>query len=121
MYSQQFQLLCKVLHITPEDLIQDFINNISCGSWKRQGRDEAKAHLLEYFIAQGYGRQQYSQEEVRELFKELDALGLLFPVGGTNEAISQYSKWRKEYHRYLLKKWKREPKKKIKNPSSIIE
>lgn len=40
-----FLLLCRLVDKTPEDIIRDFADNLSCGSWKREGRDEAKAHF----------------------------------------------------------------------------
>src|SRR3954471_21737915 len=69
----QFLLLCRLMDITPEQVLNDFMDNLSCGSWKREGRDNAKAKLIEYFIELGYGQQQYAVEDIRSMFKEMDA------------------------------------------------
>src|SRR5690606_37624847 len=74
-----FLLLCKLVDTTPEQMLRDFADNLSCGSWKREGRTEAKTHLIDYFLAAGYGRGLYSEEEIRKIFSEMDAVGLLFP------------------------------------------
>jgi hypothetical protein len=70
----QFLLLCRLMDTIPRQMILDFTDNLSCGSWKREGRDKAKEHLTNYFIAHGYGQQHYCEEDIREIFKEMDAL-----------------------------------------------
>lgn len=109
----QFLLLCRLMDITPGDLLNDFMDNLSCGSWKRQGRDEAKEHLINYFIAHGYGQQHYTEEDIREIFKEMDALGLLFPTNGKGKMVDLYAKWRNKHHNYWFKKWFRKPRRKL--------
>lgn len=101
----QFLLLCRLMDTTPERVILDFTDNLSCGSWKRAGRDKAKEHLINYFIAHGYGQHQYSEDDVREMFKEMDALGLLFPKGGKRKLVDLYADWRDEHSIYWFKKW----------------
>jgi hypothetical protein len=75
----QFLLLCKLINIPPRQLILDFMDNLSCGSWKREGRDKAKEKLIEYFLEHGYGQDYYTPEDLRTLFREMDSVGLLFP------------------------------------------
>ena len=66
----QFLLLCRIMNITPDQLLTDFMDDLSCGSWKRQGRERAKEKLIEYFIEHGYGRQHYTEEDIRAMFRE---------------------------------------------------
>lgn len=54
-------------------MLLDFMDNLSCGSWRREGRDEVKAKLIEYFILHKYGHDYYTAEEIREIFKKMDA------------------------------------------------
>jgi hypothetical protein len=114
----QFLLLCRLTDITPERAIRDFADNLSCGSWKREGRDKAKEHLIDYFIAHGYGQHHYSEEDIREMFKEMDALGLLFPSNGKSKMVDLYADWRDKHHTYFFKKWFKKPRRKLskKNP-----
>jgi hypothetical protein len=101
----QFLLLCKLMNMTPEDMIQDFMDNLSCSSWKRADRDKAKAYLIDYFVTHGYGQSHYTEKDIREMFKEMDALGSLFPENGDNEVIDKYATWRDAYHIYWFNKW----------------
>lgn len=113
----QFLLLCRLMDITPENVIHDFTDNLSCGSWKREGRDKAKEHLINYFIAHGYGQHYYSEEDIREMFKEMDALGLLFPTNGKSRLVDLYADWRDKHHTYWFKKWFRKPRRKLSKKS----
>lgn len=108
----QFLLLCRLMNTTPEQILLDFMDNLACGSWKREGRDEAKTYLIDYFIAHGYGRQQYTEADIRQMFKEMDAMGMLFPTNGGPNLINRYAKWRKGHYTYWFKKWFRKPRSK---------
>ena len=102
----QFLLLCKLMNITPEDVIRDFTIHLDCGSWNREGKELAKEHLINYFIACGYGQQYYTVDEIRLMFKEMDALGCLFPKKcNKTKLVNLYSKWRNKHQRWWFKKW----------------
>lgn len=110
MLPYQFLLLCKLIGITPRDMLLDFMDNLAHASWKREGRDEAKQHLVNYFIAHGYGQQHYTEAEIRQMFTQLDAVGILFPKNGKNKLVDLYSGWRKKHHNYWFKQWWRKPR-----------
>jgi hypothetical protein len=101
----QFLLLCKLMDITPAQLLRDFMDNLSCGSWNREGREAVRKKLIEYFIEHGYGRQLYSDEDIHSIFKELDAIGLLYPKDADSEMIQSHVAWREMYHQYWFLKW----------------
>ncbi|MFT3949926.1 MAG: hypothetical protein QM763_23375 [Agriterribacter sp.] len=109
----QFLMLCRLTDTHPRDIIIDFMDNLACDSWKRKARDMAKEHLINYFIAHGYGQQHYTEPELRTMFKEMDAMGMLFPRHGKMKMIDLYAKWRKKQHHYWFKKWFRKPKPKL--------
>ena len=109
----QFLLLCKLMEITPAQVIKDFLDNLDCGSWKREGRAKVKEKSIEYFIEHGYGQHHYKIEEIREIFKEMDAIGMLFPKNGNMKIINQYARWREKYQVYWFKKWFRKPRRKV--------
>lgn len=44
-----------------------------------EGRYGGKEKLLDYFIAHGYGQQEYSIDEIRQIIKEMDAIDLTYP------------------------------------------
>jgi hypothetical protein len=51
----QFLLLCELIEVPPRQLILDFMDNLSCSSWKREGRDQVKEKLIKYFLEHKYG------------------------------------------------------------------
>lgn len=101
----QFLLLCKLMDVTPQQVLSDFMDNISCGSWKREGRDKAKNKLIEYFLEHGYGQQYYTVNEIESIFKELDAIGMLYPKGANTDIINEHTRWRENYHTWWFEKW----------------
>lgn len=105
-----FLLLCKLMDTTPRKVVVDFMDNLSCGSWKGQDRDRAKEHLINYFITHGYGQQHYSENDRRQIFKEMDAVGLLFPTNGKRKLLARYVGWRNKHHSYWFKKWFSKPR-----------
>ncbi len=100
-----FLLLCRLTDVTPEQLIIDFTDNLACGSWKREGREKAKEHLINYFIEHGYGQHDYTTEDIHCIFVELDAVGMLFPANGKTKMVNLYSKWRNKHYIWWFKKW----------------
>lgn len=79
-----------------------YLQKARCG--KREGRDKAKEKLIEYFLEHGYGQDYYTAEDLRTLFREIDAVGLLFP-SNDSEMIDTYAKWREKHHRCWFQKW----------------
>lgn len=107
-----FLFVCRLLEITPETLLRDFIDNLSCGSWNREGRDDAKKSLIAYMLQHGYGQQHYTEQDIQQMFRELDAVGLLFPVDGSTKLLLAYEKWRDKQQVYWFKKWYKKPRRK---------
>ncbi|WP_156522633.1 hypothetical protein [Arachidicoccus ginsenosidimutans] len=107
-----FLLIAKLVNVPPDDLVTDFMDNLSCGSWKREGRDKAKEKLVDYFIAHGYGQDYYTEDDIRTMFKELDAIGVSWPDEGNSKMIDLYAKWRNKHYNYWFKKWWRKIRRK---------
>ena len=103
---QQFLMLCKLADVSPQQVLSDFIDNLSNGSWKREGREKARHLLADYFIEHGYGKDNYSADELREMFTELDAMALLFPKNGNAGQLDAYSVWRTSHQQYWFDKWR---------------
>ena len=101
----QLLMICKLVNITPEQLLTDFIENISFGSWKREGRERSRQLLTEYFIEHGYGNEYYSADELKKMISELDAMALLFPRDGQPRHLDAYSRWRENQQEYWFQKW----------------
>jgi len=57
-----------------------------------------------YTFPPRYGQDYYTPEDLLTLFREMDAVGLLFP-DNDSEMIDVYTKWRKKHHNYWFNKW----------------
>lgn len=115
----QFLLLCKLMEVTPRSVILDFMNNLAFASWNGEGKEVARDHLVNYFIAQGYSLPHYNEGDTRKIFKEMDAVGLLFPKNGKGKLVDLYAKWRNKHHAYWFKHWLRKPRRKISKKDAI--
>jgi hypothetical protein len=106
-----FLLLCKLWNKTPDDLLNDFMHNISAGSSHIQGTPQAKAFLHQFAIEMGYGQPQYTKEDIAKMFTELENIGSLWPDDAKMKIIEMHAKWRDEYYNWWFKKWhkKRKP------------
>ncbi len=96
-------LLCHLWNITPNTLINDFLNNLSHGSWQREDRDEAKMHLRSYILHMKYGSDLYSQQQITEQFSDLDAIGRLWPQNAKSSFTTRHTKWRDKYYNWWYK------------------
>ena len=102
----QFLLLCKLMNVTPQDVVLRFMDTLDCGSWKREEISEkARQLIIDYFIECGYGKDFYTEEDRRKIFEEMNAVGIVFPRDGKTKLIDLHSKWRDKYQNYWFKKW----------------
>ena len=99
-----FLLACKLLQVTPESMLDDFMNNLAHGSRVREGGEIPKSLLVNYVLAMSYGQQQYIEDDIRAMFKELDAIGMLFPADDA-KLLEFYVSWRNKYYHYWFHKW----------------
>jgi len=113
MIPYQFLLLCKLLNITPEQMLVDFMDNASLSSWNREGKESARASLKEYLLLCRYGQEHYFEADIQTILKELEAIGLLWPDGAKMSFIDLHAEWRDKYYKYWFKKWFRKPRRKI--------
>lgn len=99
-------MLCRLTGITPDQLMDDFMSNLSRGVWKREGREEARRLLAAYFVECGYGRGRFSAAEIASMFDDMDAMGRLYPAGDVALA-DFYTEWRGRYFQWWFDKWTR--------------
>ena len=109
----QFLLLCKLMDVTPETVVLDFLDNLNYSSWKKEGRENAREILVDYFIEHGYGQHHYDPENIRQIFKEMEAVGLLFPNNSKEKMLDSYVDWREKHYKYWFKKWFRIPRRQL--------
>ena len=112
MFPWQFLYVCKLAGVTPREMINRFMLDLSQESWQRHPSDSVRQTLVEYFTLCGYGQKWYTEQEIRQLFKELDAIGSLWPEDGGTKLIDRHAKWRNRYQDYWFKKWYRKLRRK---------
>jgi hypothetical protein len=97
-------MLCKLMDTEPEILIKNFL---SCLALEKDSKTPqlAKEACIEFFIRYGYGKEYYSEQEVRQMFKELGAVNDLWPEQAPPKFIEHHSNWRKKYWKQWFKKW----------------
>jgi hypothetical protein len=97
--------LCRITAVPPHELLHNFLNDLGHDSWKRPANDAIRSLLAEYFIQRGYGQQLYTEAEIRSMFKEMDAVGMLWPDSHNSKLIEQHARWRNAYQLFWFKKW----------------
>lgn len=108
----QFLLLCRLMEVPPQTLLLDFMIHLGCESRNREGRETARQHLIDYFITLGYGQQFYTPEQISQVFKEMDAVGLLFPRED-DALLDAYVLWRNKHQRSWFQKWFQKPRRPV--------
>ncbi|HSC36937.1 MAG TPA: hypothetical protein VLD19_03660, partial [Chitinophagaceae bacterium] len=86
--------------------------NVSGDGWNRATNEECRNTAVEYFIRCGYGQDFYTEQEMRQLLKDLDAIGSLWPNNAGRKLIDRHAKWRNKYQDYWFKKWYRKLRRK---------
>jgi len=71
--------MCKLTDVTPDTVIDRFMNDLGQEIWKRRENDAVRQTLVDYFVLCGYGQKWYTEQEIRQMFRELDAIGSLWP------------------------------------------
>jgi hypothetical protein len=101
-----FLLLCKLWGTTPYRVLNDFMDNLSCGSWHRQDRDEAKVYLKHYALGMGYGNEYYTGHDKQKMFTELEAIGIDWLQSGRNRSLKKRIRRRDRQYNQWYKKWR---------------
>jgi len=100
-----FRMLCSLMGVPMEKMIEDFITTLS-GSYSSLG-EGPRAKLEEYFKLCGYGRKRYTEEEIRQMLYELEAIYRLWPRGENMALMDLHVAWREAYKKHWYEKWKR--------------
>ena len=107
LVPSNFRMLCALFDTSPATILSSFMQTLSC--MPDTGNDERRKTALEYFMASGHGQSIYAEEEVRQIFRELDAKRVLYPTVKdreiTNEEYNLHSCWSHMYQEYWFRKW----------------
>lgn len=102
-----FRMLCAITETRPEKILHDFMWNVSYMMTKAS--DEQRKAAAEYFILCGYGQDMYPEQDIRQIFRELDAKRCLWP-DRDDQAINDEQRdlhytWGHMYMQCWFKKW----------------
>jgi hypothetical protein len=108
----QFLFMCKLTGVTPDEVLDRFMNDLGQESWKRRANDGVRQALVDYFVLCEYGQKWYSEQEIRQMFRELDAIGSLWPENAGMKLIRRHASWKQKYQDFWFKKWYRKLRRK---------
>lgn len=102
-----FLLLCRLLDLDASKVLHDFMNNVSVTNCSKEEAQRKTAK--EYFLSCGYGQDYYNTEDIEQMFKELDALRLVWPQFPPREVNTELldlsSEFRDKIQRHWYNKW----------------
>ncbi|MBO9591422.1 MAG: hypothetical protein J7599_00850 [Niabella sp.] len=106
----KFLLLCGMVEIPPQKILEDFMATLSGQSTGREEWKIAHKHLKAYFLANGYGQQYYTRKELYQIFTEMNDVKLLLPASNDEEQIRSHVIWRDEYEYHWFHQWYQKPR-----------
>lgn len=102
-----FELLCRLLDIDKRKVLHDFLENVSMAITNKS--DAERNAAKHYFIACGYGQDYYTKEDIEQMFKEFDAMRIVWPEFMPREVDTELldlsSEFRDKIQRHLYNKW----------------
>lgn len=99
----QFYLLCKLMEVEPKKVIYDFLCNAGMEGYGLGETQRAKA--MEYILSCGYGKEFYTEDDMRKIMKKMESISSLFPNKARSKLIDIHAHWRKKYYKYWFRKW----------------
>ena len=101
--NKQLQMLCAILEVSPEEVLQQFADNLSLDSKYTSSSDE-RSMAVEYFMRCGYGMHIFTFDEIETMFDQLNAIRLdAYHYGNQLEWF--YLQNRRKQFNALLKHW----------------
>lgn len=108
--NKQLEMLCELLDTTPEEVLQNFADNLSLDYRHTSGSDE-RMMAVTYFMRVGYGMHLFDFDEVESMFDELNTIRYSFYDYG-NDRKQEYIRERDRQYKAWFKEWKALKKKK---------
>ncbi len=102
--NKQLAMLCEILDTTPQQVLQDFADNLSLDYQYTTGSDERRM-AVEYFMRCGYGMHLFDFEHVEHMFDELNAIRSSYYHYGSKRDML-YLQDRDERYKTFLERWK---------------
>lgn len=87
-----FAHLCELLETSPEQVLQDFVNNVSLDV-RRSHSEEARSLSVEYFMSMNYGTHVFDMVEIGMIFSHLEHIRQELEKKGRVSSIRHYREW----------------------------
>jgi hypothetical protein len=97
-------MLCKLMNTTPHEVVQAFLSCLAVEKDKKNP-GEAKEASGNFFIRYGFGKDYYSEDEIRQMFSEIGKVNDLWPDGAPIKFIDEHAYWRRKYSKNWFKRW----------------
>ena len=99
---EQLDLLCQLLEIAPEQVIQGFINDVSMSTGSN-GSDE-RFMSADYFLRCGYGMHIFDYQQQEQMLNELNTIRYNFYLFG-NKQMAAYKRYRRKEIKDWYQRW----------------
>jgi len=87
-----FAHLCDLLETSPEQVLQDFVDNVSLDVRHSHG-DDARSCAVEYFMGMNYGTHAFDMMEIGMMFSQLEHIRQELEKKGRVSSIRHYREW----------------------------
>ncbi|MBV4358370.1 hypothetical protein [Pinibacter aurantiacus] len=101
------QLVCKLVRISPEQILKDFMEVLAHQSISSRKAEKPQMLLVDYFIAMTHRQSNFTEDDMRQMFREAQAICDLWPSGAEKKFIDMHRKWQDEYVKYWMEKWQK--------------
>lgn len=101
--NKQLAMLCKILDTTPQEVLQNFADNLSL-DYRYTNRSDERSMAVEYFMRCDYGTHLFNGEQVKQMFDELNAIRFRFYQYG-NGKEKEYLQDRDRRYKEFFKRW----------------
>ncbi|MFD2164196.1 hypothetical protein ACFSJU_17435 [Paradesertivirga mongoliensis] len=101
------RMLCSLFGTSPKQILTDFMWTLSL--MPDYGSPEQRKAAIHYFIQRGYAQQHYPEEDIHQIFRELEAKSILWPdIHDTHlnpEQRHLQCLWSNMWMEYWFEKW----------------
>ncbi len=87
-----FAYLCDLLDLSPERVLQDFVDSVSLSARHDHG-EEARSLAVEYFMSMGYEGAGLDLQELGFIFSDLELIRQYLAGQGGGSGLRQYREW----------------------------
>lgn len=102
----KFRMLCAILNVKAEIILSDFMWTMSY-SYSNDATERKRKAAIKFFLICGYGQPNYTENDIREIFKELKAQRILYNTTKQMPQDDRELYWKNDhmYIQHWFKRW----------------